>query len=53
MIHEVHVSLTWIIASTQNLTNDISIKSSLDAEDNDIRLSFVRPTSAAKKAEST
>ena len=38
MIHEVHVSLRRIIASTQNLTNDISIKSSLDAEHNDLSL---------------
>ena len=38
-----------IIASTQNLTNDISIKSFIDAERNDIIFSFVRPTSAAKK----
>ena len=53
MIHELHVSLTWIIGSTQNLTNDISIKSSLDAEHNDIRFSFVRPTSAAKKLKAT
>ena len=41
------VSLTWNIALTQNLANDLSIESSLDAEHNDIRFSFVQPTSAA------
>ena len=41
------VSLTWNIALTQNLANDLSIKSSIDAEHNDIRFSFVQPTSAA------
>ena len=49
MIHEVYVSMTWNIALTQNLANDISIESSLDAVRNDISFSFVRPTSAAKK----
>ena len=47
MIHQVYVSMTWNIALTQNLANDISIESSLDAVRNDISFSFVRPTSAA------
>ena len=47
MIRQVYVSMTWNIALTQKLANDISIKRSLDAVHNDISFSFVRPTSAA------
>ena len=49
MVHEVHVSMTWNIALTQNLANDISIKSSLDAVHNDISFSFVRPTTVEER----
>ena len=43
----VHVSLTQNIALTQKIANDISIKTSLDAEHNDISFSLVRSTSVA------
>ena len=53
MVHEVHVSMTWNIALTQNQTNDTSIKSSLDAVHNHVSFSFVRPTTAVEKLQNT